>query len=143
MKHTATKGRGDSAAQNLRNRLRYHATGAIERGEAEAITEQPAEHVREWRYFNANRAEHWITSPDFHDVIGEANTREAAQLMAKAPAMREALENISEIMRGKDAPQVKADMVRAIARRAIAGNVILEVLAVLMIFAMGALLLAL
>jgi hypothetical protein len=44
MKHTEThtNGRGDSAALNLRNTLRHHVTGAIERGEAVAITEQPA-----------------------------------------------------------------------------------------------------
>jgi hypothetical protein len=96
-----------------------------------------------WRYFNANRAEHWIITQDRKAVIGEANTREDAQLMAKAPAMREALENIAELMRGNDAPQVKADMARAIARRAIAGSVIIEALTVILIFAMGALLLAL
>jgi hypothetical protein len=42
MKNTHTNGRGDSAARNLRNTLRHHVTGAIERGEKVAIVERTA-----------------------------------------------------------------------------------------------------
>ena len=42
-----------------------------------------------------------------------------AHLIAAAPEMLEALRNVAEIMSGADYSHVKADMVRAICRRAI------------------------
>ncbi len=55
-----------------------------------------------------------------HGTATSAETDSNARLIAAAPEMLEALRNVAEIMSGADYSHVKADMARAICRRAIA-----------------------
>jgi len=111
MRHTRTNGRGDSAALNLRNTLRYHVTGAIERGEAAAITEQPA-----------------VRLP-YQPKTGQRCFCRKGIARDNCPSC--------------EGTGWQIDFAAIRARRLVAGSVIMELLAVLMIFALGFLLLAL
>jgi len=80
----------------LKNRLKYHVTGAIERGEAQAIVEIPALHKGPFPLHITQNDDHFvITSQGNH--YAKTFDPSAARLIAAAPNLLSALEGLLKI----------------------------------------------
>jgi len=108
-------------------RLRYHVTGAIERGEGVAIVEKPAaaawNHTPgpwNWTEYNDTRAIHSadgtkIALPEVWIGNAAEESEANARLIAAAPDMLETLEEIRDFWVGGDVPaELEAKMIAVI-----------------------------
>jgi len=74
----------------LKNRLKYHVTGAIERGEAQAIVEIPALHITQ-------NDDHFVIVTNLGNHYAKTFDPSAARLIAAAPNVLSALEGLLKI----------------------------------------------
>lgn len=85
----------------LHNRLRHHVTGAIERGEAQAIVEIPALHKGPFPLHTTKNDDAFVIITNHGTHYAKTYDPSAAHLISAAPDLLSALESLAVWYNGK------------------------------------------
>ena len=77
----------------LKNRLKYHVTGAIERGEAQVIVEIPALHKGPFPLHITQNDDHFVIVTNLGNHYAKTFDPSAAHLIAASPDLLDLLES--------------------------------------------------